>query len=35
MAAFGLWKDDDDFDDLEFQIIANRRRASSRPRADL
>lgn len=35
MAAFGLWKDDDDFDDLESQIIANRRRASSRPRADL
>ena len=35
MAAFGLWKDEEDLDDLEAQIMANRRRASSRPRADL
>jgi prevent-host-death family protein len=34
MAAFGLWKDEEDLDDLETQIISNRR-ASSRPRADL
>lgn len=35
MAAFGLWKDEEDLNDLEAQIIANRRRTSSRPRADL
>jgi|SRR5215216_4494395 len=35
MAAFGLWKDEEDLDDLENQIIKNRRRAASRPRADL
>ena len=35
MAAFGLWKDEEDLDDLEAQIINNRQRASSRPRANL
>ena len=35
MAAFGLWKDEEDLDDLETQIINNRQRVSSRPRADL
>ena len=35
MAAFGLWKDEEDLDDLEAQIIRNRRRKSSRPRAAL
>ena len=35
MAAFGLWKDDEDLDHLEIEIINNRRRASARPRADL
>ncbi|MDQ3006286.1 MAG: type II toxin-antitoxin system Phd/YefM family antitoxin [Chloroflexota bacterium] len=34
MAAFGLWKDEDDFDDLETQIMDNRQRPSSRSRAD-
>lgn len=31
MAAFGLWKDEDDLSDLEKQIMNNRQRASSRP----
>ena len=35
MAAFGLWQDEEDLDDLETQIINNRRRGSSRPHADL
>jgi prevent-host-death family protein len=35
MAAFGLWKEEEDLDNLEAQIMANRRRTSSRPRADL
>jgi prevent-host-death family protein len=35
MAAFGLWKDEEDLEDLESQIIKNRRRPSSRPRANL
>ena len=35
MAAFGLWKDEEDLDDLDAQIMKNRRRSSSRPRADL
>jgi prevent-host-death family protein len=35
MAAFGLWKDEEDLEDLEAQIIKNRRRTSSRPRANL
>jgi prevent-host-death family protein len=35
MAAFGLWKEEEDLDNLEAQIIANRRRTPSRPRADL
>lgn len=35
MAAFGLWKDEEDLDTPETQIPENRRRASSRPRADL
>jgi len=34
MAAFGLWKDEEDLDDLETQIIKNRR-GSSHLRADL
>jgi prevent-host-death family protein len=35
MAAFGLWKDEEDLDDLETRIISNRHRTSSRPRAHL
>ena len=35
MAAFGLWKDEEELDDLEAEIINNRRRASSRPSADV
>jgi prevent-host-death family protein len=35
MAAFGLWKDEEDLNNLETEIINNRRRASSRPRPDL
>jgi prevent-host-death family protein len=35
MAAFGLWQDEEDLDDLESQIIKNRQRGSSRPRANL
>lgn len=35
MAAFGLWKDEQDLEDLEAQIIKNRRRTSSRPHAGL
>lgn len=35
MAAFGLWKDEEDLEDLETRILNNRRRASSRPPADL
>jgi len=35
MAAFGLWKDEEDLDVLEAQIINNRQRASSRPHANL
>jgi hypothetical protein len=34
MAAFGLWKDEEDLEDLETQIIKNRRRTSSRPNTD-
>lgn len=30
MAAFGLWKDDRDFDDLEEQIYANRKNQDGR-----
>ena len=35
MAAFGLWQDEDDLEDLESQILKNRQRGSSRPRANL
>jgi len=35
MAAFGLWKDEDDLADLETQVLDNRRRAVSRPTVDL
>jgi prevent-host-death family protein len=35
MAAFGLWKDEEDLEHLEAQIIKNRHRATSRPRADI
>lgn len=35
MAAFGLWRDEEDLADLESQITENRRHASARPRADL
>lgn len=35
MAAFGLWKDEEDLNNLDTEIINNRRRASSRPRANL
>jgi prevent-host-death family protein len=35
MAAFGLWKDEEDLENLEAEIINNRRRASSRPPAEL
>ena len=34
MAAFGLWKDEEDLDDLKTRIIKNRRRTSSRPHTD-
>jgi len=35
MAAFGLWKDEDDLEDLEARIIENRSRSASRPGVDL
>jgi prevent-host-death family protein len=35
MAAFGLWQDEEDLEDLESQIKKNRQRGSSRPRASL
>ena len=35
MAAFGLWKDEEDLENLEVEIINNRRRGSSRPPAEL
>jgi prevent-host-death family protein len=35
MAAFGLWQDEEDLEDLETQIMKNRQRGSSRPRANL
>ena len=35
MAAFGLWQDESDLDDLEAQVVKNRRRCLSRPPADL
>jgi prevent-host-death family protein len=35
MAAFGLWQDEEDLQDLESQIMKNRQRGSSRPRANL
>jgi len=35
MAAYGLWQDEEDLDDLEAQIMKNRQRGSSRPRANL
>lgn len=35
MAAFGLWKDEEDLENLELEIINNRRRGSSRPAAEL
>ena len=35
MAAFGLWQDEGDLDDLEAQVVKNRRRGSSRPPANL
>ncbi len=31
MAAFGLWKDEDDLSDLEMQIVNNRQQALSGP----
>jgi prevent-host-death family protein len=34
MAAFGLWKEEEDLEDLEMQIIENRRRPAS-PGVDL
>jgi len=33
IAAFGLWKDEEDLDDLQTQILNNRQRVSSRPHA--
>ena len=35
MAAFGLWKDEDDLADLEEKVRNNRNRPSSRNRVDL
>jgi hypothetical protein len=35
MAAFGLWQDEEDLEDLETRILKNRKRGSSRPHADL
>jgi prevent-host-death family protein len=35
MAAFGLWKDEEDLEDLESQIMKKRRRPASRPPARL
>lgn len=35
MAAFGLWRDEDDLADLEKTVINNRQRPSSRPKVDL
>ena len=35
MAAFGLWQDEEDLEDLEARIMKNRQRGSSRPRANL
>ena len=35
MAGFGLWQAEQDLNDLEAKIMDNRRRTSSRPRADL
>jgi prevent-host-death family protein len=35
MAAFGLWQDEEDLEDLETQIMKNRQRGSSRLRAKL
>ena len=35
MAAFGLWKDEDDLADLEIKVLENRHRSGSRPGVDL
>lgn len=35
MAAFGLWKDEEDLTDLDKQILQNRRLTASRPGVDL
>jgi len=35
MAAFGLWKDEDDLENLEAVIKKDRRRSSSRPKVEL
>ena len=35
MAAFGLWKDEDDLADLEEKVRVNRKRTASRNRVDL
>ena len=35
MAAFGLWKDEDDLADLEEKVRNNRNRTSSRSRVDV
>jgi prevent-host-death family protein len=35
MAAYGLWKDEEDLADLEETIKKNRRRPSSRPKVEL
>jgi prevent-host-death family protein len=35
MAAFGLWKDEEDLLDLDKRVLQNRLRAGSRPNVDL
>ena len=35
MAAYGLWKDEDDLADLEAGVEKNRRRPGSRPKVEL
>jgi len=35
MAAYGLWKDESELDDLESEVKNNRKRAVSRQRVDL
>ena len=35
MAAYGLWKEEDDLSDLEEAVKKNRTRSSSRPKVDL